>query len=180
MSSGLLIIMGLLVYLSACGFHGPVYVPPLEPSGNNNPPALETITKERLPSQKAAAAIPTFTPLPGPCETPGPDQFQNFINKSITANDSGKTIILHVTSRFWIYLDDRKYALRELLISIPDGLIGNISNGSIRGPQCYPIMFEAVKEGRGQIQLYDFKLNIIVNNKFPESPIPLTQLKEIL
>jgi hypothetical protein len=169
----LLIIMGLLVLFSACGFHQPVDVPSLEPPNIYNPFALETITKEAFPDQETTAAIPTFIPLPGPCETPGPDQFQNFINRSITANESGKTIILHVTSRFWIYLDDRKYPLRELLISIPNELIGYISNGSIRGPQCYPIMFEAVKEGRGQIQLYDFKLNIIVNNILPESPIPL-------
>jgi len=60
-----------------------------------------------------------------------------------------------------------------LLNAIPDGLIGYISNGSIRGPQCYPIMFEAVKEGKGTLQIKDFQLSIIIDNNLPMSPLPL-------
>jgi hypothetical protein len=164
--------MGLIVSLSACGFHQPIEASTLEPSNTNIHLFFETKTKESFPDRETADAIPPVTPLPGPCATPGPDRLQDVINISITAKDNGKTFIFHVTSRFWFHLDDSKYPLRELLKSIPDGLIGYVSNGSIRGPQCYPIMFEAVQEGRALIQLNDFRLSIIVDNNLPESVLP--------
>jgi hypothetical protein len=123
--------------------------------------------------QITATAIPSFTPLSGSCATPSPDELKDFINNSITIEDSGKTFITHVTSRFWIYLDDRTYPLRDLLNSVPDGLIGYVSNGSIRGPQCYPVMFEAVKEGKGLLQIKDFQLSIIIDNNLTMSVLPL-------
>ena len=118
-------------------------------------------------------AIPSFTPLSGPCATLVPGELNDFMFNTITVDDNGKTFVTHITSRFWIYLDDRVYPLRELLNSIPEGLIGYISNGSIRGPQCYPIMFEAVHEGKGLLQIKDFQLSIIVNNNLPASTLPL-------
>lgn len=123
--------------------------------------------------QITATAIPSFTPLPGSCATLSPDELKDFINNSITIEDSGKTFVTHVTSRFWIYLDDRIYPLRDLLNSVPDELIGYVSNGSIRGPQCYPIMFEAVKEGKGLLKIKDFQLSIIIDNHLPMSGLPL-------
>jgi hypothetical protein len=115
----------------------------------------------------------TSTPLPGPCATPSPGELKDFIHNSISVEDSGKTIVTHVTSRFWIYLDDRTYPLRDLLNSVPDGLIGYVSNGSIRGPQCYPVMFEVVNEGKGPVKLKVFQLSIIIDNALPMSPLPL-------
>jgi hypothetical protein len=114
-----------------------------------------------------------MTSLPFPCATPEPAELSEFIQQSITSEDNGKTLVTHVTSRFWIYLDDRIYHLQDLLNAIPNGLIGYVSNGSIRGPQCYPVMFEAVKEGKGLLQVNDFQLQIIVDNNAPESGFPL-------
>jgi hypothetical protein len=118
-------------------------------------------------------AIATFTSLPAPCATPAPAELNDFIKQSITIGENGKTFVTHVTSRFWVYLDDRIYPLPDLLDAIPKGLIGYVSNGSIRGPQCYPIMFEAVTEGKGHLQIRDFQLEIIVDNNAPESLLPL-------
>ncbi len=165
----------LILFLSACG-NTQVTLQPTKvslptlistPNITQTPLPLETLEMETL------AAVPSFTPLPGPCATPAPDELNDFINRSITIKDKGKTFVTHVTSRFWIYLDDRIYPLRDLINSIPEGLIGIISNGSIRGPQCYPIMFEAVREGKGVLQIKDFQLSIVVDNNAPESPIPL-------
>ncbi len=118
-------------------------------------------------------AIATFTSLPYPCTTPAPAELNDFIKHSITIADNGKTFTTHVTSRFWIYLDDRIYPLPDLFNGIPQGLIGYISNGSIRGPQCYPVMFEALKEGKELLQLKDFRLEIVVDDSASESRLPL-------
>jgi hypothetical protein len=118
-------------------------------------------------------AIPTFTSLPYPCATPGPAELNDFIKHSITIADNGKTFTTHVTSRFWIYLDDRIYPLADLLKAIPEGLIGYVSNGSAQGPNCYPVMFEAVKEGKGLLRVKDFQIEIVVDDSASESTLPL-------
>jgi hypothetical protein len=105
--------------------------------------------------------------------TPAVAELNDFIKRSITIADNGKTFTTHVTSRFWIYLDDRIYPIPDLFNAIPKGLMGYVSNGSVRGPQCYPVMFEATKEGKGLLQLKDFQLEIVVNDSAPESPLPL-------
>lgn len=133
----------------------------------------ETPVLESTLEMKTLEAIPSFTPLASPCSTPAPNELNDFIKLSITIEDNGKTFVTHVTSRFWIYLDDRIYPLRGLLNSIPEGLLSYVSNGSIRGPQCYPIMFEAGREGKGLLQIKDFQLLIIVDNNAPMSPLPL-------
>ena len=124
-------------------------------------------------TSEISEVIPTFTSLPYPCATPAPAERNDFIKRSITMADNGKTFTVHVTSRFWIYLDDRIYPLPDLFNAIPKGLIGYVSNGSVQGPGCYPIMFEALKEGKGFLQLKDFQLEIVVDDKVPESPLPL-------
>jgi hypothetical protein len=173
MKSELIIFSTLALSLSACGS---AQIMPLTSTVRPTSPIslipLSTRSNQTL-QYETLNAVPSLTPLSGPCSTPVPGELNDFINRSITVNDNGKTFIVHVTSRFWIYLDDRIYPLMDLLKSIPDGLIGYISNGSIRGPQCYPVMFEAVQEGTGLLQITDFRLQIIVNNKLPESPLPL-------
>ncbi|HEX7542269.1 MAG TPA: hypothetical protein VF352_09075 [Anaerolineales bacterium] len=163
----------LAISLSACGSSQPAPTATQVPTNTQNTEISETAVSESTLEYETIEAIPSFTPLPGPCSTPAPNELNDFINSSITIEDNGKTFITHLTSRFWIYLDDRIYPLRDLLNSIPEGLIGYISNGSIRGPQCYPIMFEAVREGKGLLQIKDFQLSIIVDNNMPESPLPL-------
>jgi hypothetical protein len=173
MPSEILLVATLVISLSACG--SPQTIPfdtQVQTTPQNT--LIPQITQSILTIQSETLdAIPSFTPLSEPCSTPVPSELNDFINRSITFNDNGKTLIVHVTSRFWIYLEDRLYPLRDLLKSIPDGLIGYVSNGSIRGPQCYPIMFEAVHEGRGLLQIKDFQLLIIVDNSIPESSLPL-------
>jgi len=166
--------LSILIFLTACaGAQQPV--PGVTQTSPDFPMARITgmPVPESTLDMQTLEAIPSFTPLADACASPAPDDLNDFINRSITIAYNGRTFITHVTSRFWIYLDDRIYPLRELLSAIPDGLIGTISNGSIRGPQCYPIMFEAVREGRGLIQIKDFQFSIIVDNNLPESPLPL-------
>ena len=136
----------IICLVAACGNPQPI-------SSTTNTPVVPTVsvamTAAPFPSSfeqetETLEAIPSFTPLPGPCATPTADELSEFIKQSITLDDNGKTFVTHITSRFWIYLDNRVYPLQGLLNSIPKGLIGYISNGSIRGPQCYPILFEAL------------------------------------
>jgi hypothetical protein len=163
--------------LSACGSSQSASTAIQGPTNTHNTVISETAVPESTLEYETLEAISSFTPLPGPCSTPAPNELIDFINRSITIEDNGKTFVTHVTSRFWIYLDDRIYPLRDLLNSIPEGLIGYISNGSIRGPQCYPIMFEAAREGKGLLQIKDFQLSIIVDNNMPESSLPLHKEK---
>jgi hypothetical protein len=158
------------ISISGCGFSQ--RLPAAMQTPTNTPIADTTVLQSTLEAE-TLQAIPSFTPLSVPCSTPLPDEMKDFINNSITIEDSGKTFITHVTSRFWIYLDDRTYPLRDLLNSVPDGLIGYVSNGSIRGPQCYPIMFEVVKEGQALLKLKDFRLSIIIDNNLTKSVLPL-------
>jgi hypothetical protein len=168
-----LLISTFTILLTACGFKQSSSDIGQNSTNDSSPAISETLMSESTKESETITAIPSFTPFLGSCSTPVPNELNDFINRSITSDDNGKTFIAHVTSRFWIYLDDRIYPLRDLLKSIPQGLIGYISNGSIRGPQCYPIMFEAVHEGKGQILLQDFQLSIIVDDNLPESPLPL-------
>ena len=163
----------LAIPLSACGSSQPAPSATQVPTNTHDTLISVTAVSESTLEAETLEAIPSFTPLPGPCSTPAPNELIDFNNRSITIEDNGKTFVTHVTSRFWIYLDDRIYPFQDILNSIPEGLIGYISNGSIRGPQCYPIMFEAVREGKGLIQIKDFQLSIIVDNNMPESPLPL-------
>lgn len=172
------LLLTLLVFITACGTTSqtntsqPALTAKLASTNTHNPLISETPVSESTLEIETLEAIPTLTPLPEPCSTPAPEESNDFIDHSITIKDNGKTFIAHVTSRFWIYLDDRIYPLRDLLNSVPQ-IIGYVSNGSIRGSQCYPIMFEAVKEGKGFLQIRDFRLSIVVDNNAPESPIPL-------
>lgn len=136
------------------------------------PTVLTEVPLETLQMQ-TPEAFSTVTSLSGPCATPAPEELNDFIHRSITIADNGKIFTTHVTSRFWIYLDDRIYPLPALFSAIPTGLIGYVSNGSVRGLQCYPVMFEALTEGKGVLQVKDFQLYIVVDNNTPESPLPL-------
>jgi hypothetical protein len=144
-----------IIPLSACGSLQRQPAGTQVPTSTFNTIIAGTTVPELTLEAETLQAIPTFTPLPDPCATPSPDEFKDFINNSIIIADNGITFVTHVTSRFWIYLDDRIYPLRDLLNSIPDGLLGYVSNGSIRGPQCYPVYFEAVHEGKGLLQIKD-------------------------
>ena len=163
----------LVLFLSSCekvqGFIPPTLVFSLTVNPTQTTVPISSATEE----VETLQTIPTFTSLTQPCATPAPDELNDFIKQSITIKDNGKIFTTHITSRFWIYLDDRIYPVSALINAIPKGLIGYISNGSIRGPQCYPVMFEALEEGKQLLQVKDFQIWINVDDHAPESALPL-------
>jgi hypothetical protein len=82
---------------------------------------------------------------------------------SINLQDNGKTFTYTTTSRFMVFLDDLDYPLKDLKC-VPQSVIGYISNGSLRGPDHYPIMFEAGPEGTCLLQDRDFQVRIVIDN----------------
>jgi hypothetical protein len=172
MKRAVLLFSILAISLSACGSSQPAPTATQVPTNTHNTLISETVVSESTLEVETLEAIPSFTPLPGPCPTPAPNELNDFIKRSITIEDNGKTFVTHVTQRFWVYLDDRIYPLREL-IATPEGIIGYVSNGSVRGPQCYPIMFEAASQGKTLLQDKDFRLWIVVDNNAVMSPFPL-------
>lgn len=125
---------------------------------------------------RATSVTPPVMMATGPslglCPTPAADQLALLVARSITAKDSGKTLSLHETDRFSVYLEDSRYPLGELQAS-PGGLLGTISNGSIRGPNCYPIMYEATGQGQLVLEDRDFRLEIVIDDASPRSSLPL-------
>ncbi len=79
----------------------------------------------------------------------------------IKLSDNRETFTYRLTDRFSVFLDDTKYPVKDLAC-IPTGIIGYVSNGSLRGPGRYPIMFEAVAEGTCRLEDHDFQANIVV------------------
>jgi hypothetical protein len=77
----------------------------------------------------------------------------------IKMEDNGKTFTFAVASRFFVFLDDMNYPATELTCS-PEGIIGLISNGSLRGPGLYPVMFEGAQVGKCMLTDRDFSVQI--------------------
>ncbi len=129
-----------------------------------------------------AAVVPTGTQAPpttpstatagSACATPTADMLALFKAQAVTAEDSGKTLVVHQTDRFSVFLDDQSHPLSDLRAE-PKGILGTVSNGSIRGPNCYPIMFEAVAEGSAELLDRDFHLRVVINNAAQVSTLPL-------
>lgn len=128
----------------------------------------------------AASPVSTSSPVAYPnggtaltaCPTPPADELAQFESRSVTAADNGKTLVVHQTDRFSVFLDDRTYPLDQLHPD-PAGMLGYISNGSVRGPNCYPIMFEAVDQGQATLSDRGFVLHVVINNNAPISEFPL-------
>lgn len=133
------------------------------------------MTVTSLPAQAIAPTVVapiTSTGLSSACPALSRDQELDFSTHGITSADNDKTLVVHQTDRFSVFLDDREYPLGELQTG-PAGMLGTVSNGSLRGPNCYPIMFEALGEGEASLHDRDFKLKVLVENNAPRSPIPL-------
>ncbi len=126
--------------------------------------------------QSSSAAVPGAYPNAGTvavtCPTPSPHELALFESRSVTAQDNGKTLVVHQTDRFSVFLDDSAYPLNTLQSS-PAGVLGVISNGSVRGPNCYPVMFEALTQGQGTLTDGGFVLHVQVDNNAPVSTFPL-------
>jgi hypothetical protein len=82
-------------------------------------------------------------------------------NAAITLESNGKTITFPVATRFSVFLDDDKYPVKALTCN-PTWIIGYISNGSLRGPGRYPIMYEATVPGECTLRDGDFTVKIVV------------------
>ncbi len=141
------------------------------PSEALTDPTVSKMTQVPSPTQSPQKTA--GLPVPStPCPTPPADALNLYRSRSITAEDSGKGLVLHQTDRISVYLDDRLYPLSELEVS-PAGMLGNVSNGSVRGPSCYPVMFEAVTEGSAVLRDRGFELRIVIDNRAPVSTLPL-------
>ncbi len=79
----------------------------------------------------------------------------------IKLSDHERTFLYHLTDRFSVFLDDTKYPVKDLTCT-PGDIIDYTSNGSMRGPDLYPITFEAVGEGKCRLKDRDFHVDIIV------------------
>lgn len=65
-----------------------------------------------------------------------------------TEQDSGRTVIYTVTSRFGIILNQRKYPKKNMQISCtPPGTLGSVSNLPSVMPPLYAVRYEAVQPG---------------------------------
>ncbi len=80
---------------------------------------------------------------------------------AIALSDGGRTFTYHVTDRFSVSLDRTRYPVTTLTLT-PTGIVGYISNGSINGPEDYPVMFEAVQPGEFLLEARDFRVRIVV------------------
>jgi hypothetical protein len=109
MHSGVYIFSAIAIMLSACGSSQPKSVAAAVQTNFQNTLISETATVELQLEYDTLAAISSLNPLSGPCSTPEPDQFNDFINRSITTKDNGKSLVVHVTSRFWFYLDEKNF-----------------------------------------------------------------------
>jgi hypothetical protein len=80
---------------------------------------------------------------------------------AIMLEDNGKTFTYYETERFFVFLDDEKYP-RDELVCEPQPVIGYVSNGDIRGPDLYPIYYEATRIGSCTLKDRDFAVRIVV------------------
>jgi hypothetical protein len=80
---------------------------------------------------------------------------------AIMLEDNGRTYTYYLSNRFFVFLDDEKYPVSDLHCE-PEGAIGYISNGSFRGPDFYPIYFEAGEVGSCTLKDRDFSVKIVV------------------
>ena len=142
-------------------------------SGCNSPTQPLPAVSSPLPSPLSpypGKEIPTPTfppPYPAPTQVqranePTADSSLRSSQSQLTEEDNGKTFTYTLTSRFMLFLDDEKYPLENLTCT-PEGIIGYVSNGSLNGPDNYPIMFEAVQSGECLLQNGDFQVHIVVS-----------------
>jgi hypothetical protein len=110
---------------------------------------------------KAGTSSPTL-PIPISSASPTPDPVEQMRQEAdIKVSDSGKTFPFGVTVRFSVFLDDARYPVSALRCS-PEGVIGIVSNGSLRGPDLYPISFEGLQPGTCQLTDGDFSVRIVI------------------
>lgn len=106
------------------------------------------------------------------CPTPPPDEPAQFEADSVAAEDSGEALVIHQPDRFSVHLDEGVFPVSDLRV-FAAGILGGISNGSVRGPSCHPILFEGVTEGKARLSDRSIRLQVVVDNRAPASTLPL-------
>ncbi len=87
-------------------------------------------------------------------------------HSDITLARNGQTFTYTITSRFFVFLDDEKYPIRDLTCD-PEWVMGYVSNGSFRGPDLYPIYYEATIPGKCTLKDKDFAVSVVVVEPTP-------------
>jgi hypothetical protein len=134
------------------------------------PEPAPVITANRKVSTPLSAGISTLSPE----EIATDDQYLKE-RSLITIESNGQTVTIGLNSRFFVFLDNEKYPIKSLTCE-PECLFMYISNGSLRGPDSYPIYYEPVRLGECTLQSGDFSVTIIVQEPTPDprtvTPLP--------
>ena len=84
--------------------------------------------------------------------------------KVTLANNGDVITIKMVGTRFSVFLDDEKYPVNSMILE-PGCPLMYVSNYSFRGPDLYPIGYEAAQVGTCVLRNGDFSVTIIVVEK---------------
>lgn len=125
--------------------------------------AIVAATLKGVPSPIVGA---TFSPAE---QTAVVQQFKD--RAEITLEDNGQTVTVTLGLRFFVFLDDESYPVRSLTCE-PDWKMGYISNGSFRGPDLYPVYYEATELGSCVLKSRDFVVTVTVVEPAPGAPVP--------
>jgi len=110
---------------------------------------------------KQQSSTTTPTSSGNPLTTPSPSLLTQ--QYQFTAQDSGRTLIYTITSRFGIILSAQQYPKKQLQVScIPAGVLGSISNIPAVAPPLYAVRYEGVKPGTCIIKDGNFHLTVII------------------
>ncbi|MFO7942825.1 MAG: hypothetical protein R6U51_00725 [Anaerolineales bacterium] len=144
-------------------------------------------TSPRLPlpspilSQSSTPAHVTITPEhdDSGAITMSPEQITAEVQRykemaDITLETAGQKFTYRLGERLFIFLDDEDYPLEDLVCE-PDWIMGYISNGSFRGPERYPIYYEATSPGVCTLHNGDFSVEIKVLE-----PTPNPETKDLI
>lgn len=134
--------------------------------------AAPTVAAKRSPTtivpqstvRPAPPAATRIAALPSPSRTtlagasPAPTYSQQY---TILEQDSGKTFVYPITSRFQIELDPQQYPQESLKVSChPDGILGAVSNLPSLAAPLYAVRYEGVKPGKCTVTNQDFMITV--------------------
>jgi len=153
----LILAASLSLLLTGCILTNPLQV-------NTLPPGLATGTAQVGSKLTQAAELTAYpmtplptdqTPYPSMAWTPGPYE--------ISAQDSGKTFDIWITSRISLILDRAAYPEADLTETCDSSqVIGRVSNIPVVPPQYYVIRYEGVQLGQCLIRNGAFQVTIRV------------------
>jgi hypothetical protein len=86
----------------------------------------------------------------------------------IREDGNGQTYTYPVSTRFTLYLDERRNPGHTLTIE-PEGTIGRIASVPSADPPLYAVRFEAARPGRATIRSRDFVITVVVTEAKPDA-----------